>query len=352
MSDRPLLDLDFVELRQELEVRSLPSYRAQQIWEAAYKQLYESYDIMTTLPKSERDRLSTELPLSVPTVVSIRRSPDRQTRKCLLRLCDGLTVESVEMEYADRATVCVSTQVGCPVGCAFCATGSGGFQRNLSAGEIIGQVLHAARAFRKRGKSLTNIVYMGMGEPLLNADATLKSIAILNDARGLALGARSFTVSTVGIVPGIERLSQTGMQTNLAVSLHAADDALRQRLIPINHTYSVAEILAACRRYVARTNRRVTFEVTLIRDVNDSAEDARLLGRRLSGILCHVNLIPFNPFPGCPWHPSPQERVSDYERILAEGGLAVSIRRSRGVEIEAGCGQLRRRHAQPRKRSR
>lgn len=245
------------------------------------------------------------------------------------------------MEYSERATVCVSTQAGCSVGCSLCATGTGGFRRDLATGEIIAQVLGAARAFRTRGRSLTNVVYMGMGEPLLNLDASIRSLQILNDSRGLGLGARSFTVSTVGIVPGIDRLSEIGLQVNLAVSLHAADDALRTHLVPINRTYPIDSLLAACRRYIARTRRRITFEITLIDGVNDRPDDARAVSRRLSGLLCHVNLIPFNPFPGCPWTSSPSEAVDQYERILAAAGLPVSIRHSRGVEIQAGCGQLR-----------
>jgi len=343
MHSAHLLDLDFDALTDILKERGLAAYRAQQIWKAVLGELVSTYGDITTLPKSLRDFLALDLPLDTPEIVSTQRSTDQRTQKMLLRLDDGETVETVAMIYDDRATVCISTQVGCSVGCALCATGAGGFRRDLYAGEIIAQVLAAARAFRADGRTLTNVVYMGMGEPLLNPEASIQSLRVLNDPRGLGLGARSFTVSTVGIVPGIDRLSEVGIQFNLAVSLHAADDELRSRLVPINRTYPIDALLAACRRYIARTHRRITFEITLIDGVNDRPGDAKAVSRRLSGMLCHVNLIPFNPFPGCPWTASPRERVEQYESIIAQSGLPVSIRYSRGVEIQAGCGQLHRR---------
>jgi 23S rRNA (adenine2503-C2)-methyltransferase len=225
--------------------------------------------------------------------------------------------------------------------CRICATGRGGFIRDLSAGEIVGQVLHAARDFQREGQQLTNVVYMGMGEPFANYDATLSSIRILNHRRGFNLGARSFTISTVGIVPGIARFAGEGLQVNLAISLHAANDDLRDRLLPINRTYPLDPLLRACRDYVERTNRRITFEVALIDGINDSPTHAIELADLLRGLLCHVNLIPFNPVSGLAWKRSPDERVGQFSKVLEKRGIPVTIRISRGVEIQAGCGQLR-----------
>jgi 23S rRNA (adenine2503-C2)-methyltransferase len=227
------------------------------------------------------------------------------------------------------------------MGCAICATGRGGFVRNLSPGEIVGQVLHVAANVRTEGERLSHVVYMGMGEPFANYDASLGSIRILNDPRGLGLGARSFTVSTVGIVPGIERFADEGLQVNLAVSLHAADDDLRARLLPVDETYPIDRLLAACRTYVEKTRRRITFEIALIDGVNDAPSQAEQLAGRLRGLRCHVNLIPFNPVPRCAWGRSPEEQVSRFASVLEAHGIPVTVRVRRGVEIQAGCGQLR-----------
>ena len=225
--------------------------------------------------------------------------------------------------------------------CKFCATGQSGFTRDLTTGEIVDQVLTSARLLQSESEHLSNIVFMGMGEPLANYEATLESIRILNDARGFELGARSFTVSTVGIVPGIRRLSQESLQVNLAVSLHTADEALRSQLVPINHRYPVAEIVRACRAYVRATHRRVTFEIALIAGVNDSDSHAKQVAEALHGVLCHVNIIPFNPITGSDWSASSSERVQAFAHIIESVGYPVTIRQSRGIDIEAGCGQLR-----------
>jgi 23S rRNA (adenine2503-C2)-methyltransferase len=341
MAEPTLLDLFFDGLRDRLIELGQPAYRVEQIWRAVYRDLAASYGEITTLPASLRDELEKRLPLGRPAVEAERESPDRGTRKTLLRLSDGETIETVAMRYDDRRTVCVSTQVGCAMGCRICATGRGGLTRDLTTGEIVGQVLHVARELQRAGERLTNVVYMGMGEPFANYDATLGSIRRLNDPRGFGLGARSFTVSTVGIVPGIERFTDEGLQANLAVSLHAADDELRTRLLPINRTYPLGPLLRACRRYVERTNRRITFEVALIDGINDAPSHARGLADLLRGLLCHVNLIPFNPVPGTDWKRSPNARVDRFSQVLAERGVPVTVRVRRGVEIQAGCGQLR-----------
>ena len=235
--------------------------------------------------------------------------------------------------------------VGCPVGCAFCATGQDGFVRDLTAGEIVVQALRFARKLADAGARLSNVVYMGMGEPLLNYDATLRSVRILNDPRALGLGMRSFTISTAGVVPGIDRLACEGLEVNLAVSLHTVDDALRRKLIPLARAHPVDDLLAACRRYFRTTHRRVTFEIALLREVNDTEAHARAVAERLHGMACHVNLIPGNACPDEPFRPSERDRVDGYAQVLTGSGIATTVRVARGLSIDAGCGQLRRRRA-------
>lgn len=345
MADASLLDLSFDALGKRLA--DLPPYRAEQLWQAVYRDLVDAYSAVTTLPVSLRSTLALEAPFPILEPLTENRSQDGKTSKTLFRLADAETVESVTMEYADRKTVCVSTQVGCPIGCAFCATGRSGYTRDLATGEIVAQVLHAARRLREGGERLSHVVYMGMGEPFLNYAATLGSIRILNDPRGFSLGARSFTVSTAGVVPGIDRLADEDLQVNLAISLHSAVDRTRAQLVPLNHRYPIASVVAACRRYIERTNRRVTFEVALIAGKNDAIEDAIGVARLLSGMLCHVNLIPCNAIEGSESRRSPHDRVTAFADVLSGAGIPVTVRRSMGADIEAGCGQLRsRRKAQ------
>ena len=341
MTESTLLDLPFDAVQERLIKLGQPSYRTVQIWQSVYRDPVASYEEMTTLPIKLRAELAAQLPFGRLAPEAMRESPDRRTRKTLLRLDDGEAIETVSMRYDDRQTVCISTQVGCAMDCRICATARGGFTRNLSGGEIVGQVLNAARGFRHEGRRLTNVVYMGTGEPFANCDATFSSIRILNDPRGFNLGARSFTVSTVGIVPGIERFADEGLQANLAVSLHAANDDLRARLLPINRIHPIGPLLRACREYVARTHRRITFEVALIDGINDSPAHAVELADLLRGLLCHVNLIPFNPISGLTWRRSSDERVNRFSNVLEKRSVPVTIRISRGAEIQAGCGQLR-----------
>jgi 23S rRNA (adenine2503-C2)-methyltransferase len=238
--------------------------------------------------------------------------------------------------------VCVSCQIGCAIGCSFCATGLSGLIRNLSAGEMVSQVVHAARLARERERRISNIVVMGMGEPFHNYDAVMRFVAIVNDRQGLGIGARHITLSTAGVVPFIDRLAEEPYQVKLAVSLHAPNDALRSQLVPINRRWPIDELLAACRRYVARTGRRVTFEYVLIEDVNDDERTAAELARRLRGLLCHVNLIPYNPTPAAPLFRRPgPERIERFRAVLERYGIPATVRYSRGVEIAAACGQLR-----------
>lgn len=339
MAEATLLDLHYEELGRRLP--DLPSYRVRQIWYGAYRDLATSYDDITTLPLDLRAELARRLPFPVLDLLEAATSERGDARKVLYRLADGETVESVEMIYPDRVTACVSSQVGCPIGCPFCATGQSGFVRDLAPGEIVAQVLRAAARVREVDRRLSHVVYMGMGEPLLNYDATMKSVRILNDKRGFALGARSFTISTAGIPPAIDRLAEEGLQVNLAISLHAADDPTRDRLVPVNRRYPVATVLAAARRYAARTHRRVTFEFALIDGANDSDRHADTAARLLSGILCHVNLIPYNDTPNATAKPSSPDRIQGFAERLEHHGIVVTIRRSMGTDIDAGCGQLR-----------
>jgi 23S rRNA (adenine2503-C2)-methyltransferase len=336
-----LLDLTHSQLQELFLSWDEPAYRADQLYKWLYDSLAADFTLMYNLPQGIRERLDRIADIRKLTSLEEMVSPDRLTRKVLFALPDGETIESVFMLYDERSTVCSSTQVGCALGCAFCATGQSGFTRNLTAGEIVEQVLHFARALKEEGQRITNVVFMGMGEPLRNYEATWQAIETLHDPRGYNLGARRMTVSTVGIVPGIERLSRERLQIGLAVSLHAPEDDLRNTLVPINRRYPLKELMAACQDYVKLTGRRVTFEYALAQGVNDSRQQAVQLARLLDGLLCHVNLIPVNPIPHSPWQASSKERVQVFHGELSSRGVNSTVRLRRGIEIEAGCGQLR-----------
>lgn len=346
--DRPvsLYDLTLAELSERLAALGQPAYRARQIFDWVYKQLVADYGAMTNLPRALRQELAPALPVATMTPVRTLTADDGETIKTLYRTQDGQFVESVLMLYPDRATVCVSCQVGCAVGCAFCATGLGGLTRNLTAGEMVQQAVDAAREARRRGRSLTNLVMMGMGEPFHNYEATMKMVAILHEPQGFNFGARRMTISTSGIVPFIDRLADEPYQVNLAVSLHAPNDDLRSRLVPINRRYPIADLLAACRRYIAKTGRRISFEYALMKGINDSDEIARQLGGLLRGMLCHVNLIPLNPVDVLPYERPDPEGIERFASIVRAAGIPTTVRYSRGVDIAAACGQLRAQHQQ------
>jgi len=316
-----------------------PEYRGRQIAHWLYAHGVETVDAMTDLPQTFRARLRTGTRIGTSALRRMQEAPDRAAAKFLVALEDGQTVECVLMRFDDgRRSACVSTQVGCAMGCAFCATGLGGFSRNLSAGEILGQVL----VIRARADArLSNVVFMGMGEPLANYDATVRAARIMAASYGLGIGIRHLTISTVGLVPQIRRLAQERLALTLAVSLHAPTDALRERLVPVNHRYPLADLMAACREYVAKTGRRMTFEYVLIAGTNDGDSEARALGRLVRDLRCHVNLIPLNPVPGIPFERPPAARVREFARLIREAGIPVTVRIERGVEIQAACGQLR-----------
>jgi len=357
-----LLDLTHAQLRELLTSWGEPPFRADQVWGWLYRSLVSDSNKMRNLPKELRARLGEAAYLQTLTPLAESVSADGLTRKVLFALRDGGTIESVFMRYERRRTVCISTQVGCPIGCPFCATGQSGFTRNLTVGEIVEQVLYFARQLiGDKGSSLTpyplspvpyplsltNVVLMGMGEPLLNYEATWQAIETLNDAKGFGLGARRFTLSTVGLVPGIQRLSQEKLQVGLAVSLHAPTDRLRDKLVPLNRRYPLRRLMAACWDYGQNTGRRITFEYALMEGINDSLEQAQRLGRLLQGSLlkvgcsCHVNLIPLNPTIGSPYQPSSRKMALAFQRELERQRIPTTMRVGRGIDIQAGCGQLR-----------
>lgn len=341
-----LYDLSLGQLTNLINNQGYPSFRAIQIWQWLYQHYVNDFDKMTSLPLSLRQQLGTTFTLSTPTIVSSQDSLDGQTTKVLFRLQDNQLVETVLMKYKKRRTLCISTQAGCAMGCVFCATGQMGFFRNLSISEIISQVLHFARQLRMDEQHVTNIVIMGMGEPLHNYDNTLAAVDRLTDSDGFNLGARKITISTVGMVPAIRRYAEEQRQTALAISLHAATDEERNKLIPVNKKWPIAELMDACRYYISLTNRRLTFEWALISRENDTLEQAQALGRLLRGMLCHVNLIPLNPTDGYEGNPSGNDRVTAFQDELERYGVSSTVRVRRGIEIQAGCGQLRDRYAQ------
>ena len=323
-----------------------PRYRADQLLKALYREGPDSLDDLRLLPGALRGMLQ-DGGYEVGAAAEVRRvvSEDGNTTKLLLRMAEGTLIESVLMQYPEvdghpRSTVCVSTQAGCAMGCVFCATGQMGFERNLKAEEVIAQVVHIARLLRERGQHVTNVVFMGMGEPLANYAETLRAVRLLTDKRAFGLGQRHITISTVGLIHAIDRLAEEGLQVGLAISLHAPTEELRQQLVPTAGPNSVYDLISAARRYFSKTGRRVTFEYALIDGLNDSPEISRQLGALLRGGGSHVNLIPVNPTAGGFGKPS-RNRVMEFERILRAAGVNCTVRVEKGSEISAACGQLR-----------
>lgn len=333
-------DLNLDSLTERLRTWGEQPYRARQVWHHVYRRLADSVEAMTDLPPQLRDRLTQAFALRALQPMALARSGDGGTEKVVFALRDGTTIESVLMRYERRRTACISTQAGCGMGCIFCATGQMGFQRNLTAGEIVEQVLYFARRLAAESERLTNVVIMGMGEPFHNYESTMEAIDRLNDPEGFRFGARRFTVSTVGLVPMIERFTQENRQVNLAVSLHGATNALRSRLVPINRRYPLEMLFPACRAYVQRTGRRISFEWALIQGINDGVEQAEALAGLAEGLTCHVNLIPLNPTAGYDGRPTARERAATFARVLTDRGIAATVRLRRGIDIQAGCGQL------------
>lgn len=381
-----IFDLTPEKLGALLEEWGEPPYRARQVLHWVYKELVTDFAQMTNLPATLRGKLGEHLRIGSAEVVAQKISADGWTRKVLLKMRDDSTVEAVLMLYHDRATVCVSSQVGCAMGCSFCATGQMGFTRNLTAGEIVEQVMwfnrwlrehphrptpapehgrgarYEGKRIKDKGKSvvseadwhtsdtshsvpeikaITNVVFMGMGEPMVNYSHLWGAIRTLNSPQCVGLGVRRLTVSTVGIVPRIRQFAKEELAVNLAVSLHAPNDALRSEMVPINLRYPVADLMAACREYTEVTHRRITFEYVLISGVNDSLALAAELRDLLKGMLCHLNLIPLNPVPGTGMLATRREQVFAFQKIVEEAGISTTVRIERGVDIAAACGQLK-----------
>ena len=318
-----------------------PVFRLKQVKKAIFFDLIENWDEATTLPQNLRQQLSKNCPLQELKAEKILTSKDGETLKVLFRLKDGLKVESVLMRHIDgRRTVCVSSQVGCSIGCKFCATGQQGFKRNLSSSEIIDQVLFFARLLKKSKEKVTNVVFMGMGEPFLNYDNVLEAIKILNDKEGFNLGSRHISISTVGITEGIEKLAKEKLQVNLAISFHAPNNELRTKLIPINKKYPIEKVLSAVDNYIKKTKRRVMFEYLMIDGVNNSLKQAEELAELLKKPLYFINLISFNTIGHSDFKPSPGWKIKKFKEILEKAGLSVTQRYRFGREIKAACGQL------------
>jgi 23S rRNA (adenine2503-C2)-methyltransferase len=342
MNETPVLiyDLDLPAISEILSSWGEPAFRARQVWQGLYQQLWASASEFTNLPVELRQKLAQHFNFSALTPAMVLQSSDKETTKTLFTLSDKNAIEAVLMLYDERRTLCISSQAGCAMGCVFCATGQMGFRRHLTSGEIVEQVLHYARLLKSRGERVTNIVIMGMGEPFHNYANTIAAIDRLNHPDGMNLGERRFTISTVGIAPAIRKFASEKRQINLAISLHAPNDENRSALMPVNRKSPLGELLDACRDYIAQTNRRLTFEWALIQDENDSVETARELARLLKGMLCHVNVIPLNPTRKFAGHATTHQRAEAFRAELEKAGIPCTIRIRRGIDIHAGCGQL------------
>ncbi|MGA2502977.1 MAG: 23S rRNA (adenine(2503)-C(2))-methyltransferase RlmN [Anaerolineales bacterium] len=355
MSKSLIYDYSMPDLATLLAEWGQPDYRTRQIWQGLYCNFWNIANEFSMLPLALRKKLEDFFDFSalVPNITLV--SSDGETIKTQFKLLDGKAIETVLMKYDPRAgirqgqriltvqgrrTICISTQAGCAMGCVFCATGQMGFKRHLSTGEIIAQVMYYAHLLHEQGEVVTNVVVMGMGEPFHNYDHTMAAIDRLNDPDGYNFGARRFTISTVGLIPAIQRFTAEKRQVNLAISLHAATDEMRASMLPVDKRYPIDELLECCRDYVAATGRRITFEWALINGINDTPEQAHLLATKLKGLICHVNAIPLNPTEGYSGKMTTRQRASKFKEILTNSGIPCTIRLRRGIDISAGCGQL------------
>jgi 23S rRNA (adenine2503-C2)-methyltransferase len=340
MHRRELIGLTQTELEKILAGLRVPRYRGKQLYRALYRERQWDLSRITAFPLSLRNRLEQQFQAGLPEVERIFQSADG-TARYLLRLGDSKQVEAVFMPEERRKTICVSTQVGCPVDCQFCLTGVMGFTRNLTSGEIVGQVLRVSAEKGIAPEERVNLVFMGMGEPLLNYDNVLQAVRLLADPEGPGISPLRMTLSTAGVVPGIERLGKEGVRPKLAVSLNAPTDELRDRIMPLNRKWPLAELLRACREFPLRAREKLTFEYVLLEGVNDSLEDAKRVARLIRGIRCKVNLIGLNPGSELPFRTPPEERVLAFQQVLKSSGITAFIRKPRGRDIFAACGQLK-----------
>ena len=336
--NRPtLVGMDLKELQTLATDAGFPAFRGKQLHHWLYKKSAISFDEMKNLPAGFREWLGENCDLGHDSIASIRKSSDG-SKKILYELADGKIVESVLMPERDWFTMCISSQVGCAVGCTFCMTGFGGFQRQMNRAEILSQVLLARKLVH--GEYPRNLVFMGMGEPMLNLDEVIPALNVLTEPDGIGMSPRRITVSTAGLLPGIERLGEADLGVNIAISLNAADDHTRNQIMPINKRYPIASLLDACQRFPLQARRRITFEYVLLKDVNDSAEDAWRLSKILRGLPCKINLIPWNPDPHLPFQRPDEADVRRFQDTLLSEGHAVSVRYSKGLDVGAACGQL------------
>lgn len=329
------------DLIKKLKENGIPGFRASQIIHAACQEGIKSYSAMSTLPKSIKEILEKEVPFTSIEPVRVMTSRDGCTQKVLFHLKDGLKIEAVLMKFKDgRHSVCVSSQAGCQLGCKFCATGTMKFGRDLKDEEISDQILYFAQQLHEEKKHVTNIVFMGMGEPFMNYDNVMKAVRTMNDPKGLNIGARHITLSTSGICEGIEKLTDEPLQVNLAISLHAPNQELRQKIMPIARKYSLEQLMDAIKKYLDKTNRRISYEYVMLKGINDSPKEAKELAKLIKGQLCHVNLIPYNATDIKGIEGSMRSNIEEFCDILLAAGIAATIRVTMGQDIAAACGQL------------
>ena len=335
----PILSLSATELERWLAEHGAPAYRGSQIWSRLVRGA-ATFEGMRDLPKALRAELEKDFRATSLRSIAVSQADDGLTTKTLFELDGGHSVEAVVMRYADRSTLCISSQAGCPIGCPFCATGKFPFGRNLKAHEIVEQAVDAARVLAAEGRRLSHVVFMGMGEPMANYNAVVEAVRRLADPELLGISPRRIVVSTSGLLPRIEQLAKEGLPVTLAISLHAARDELRDVLVPINKKYPVRELIATAQAYAVKTGRRVSYEWVLLAGVNDTPRDARELGALLKSKLAHVNLIPFNPVDGTPYHAPGRASIRAFQKMLEAERLNVTVRDTRGREADAACGQL------------
>lgn len=333
-----ILDLNLEELKQWMKNSGESQFRAKQVWDWIYKDVW-SFDSMNNIPQSTKEKLKNSFFVGIPELIEEYTSKQSHTRKYLFALHDGNLIECVVMKYKHGNSICISTQVGCRMGCKFCASTIGGMIRNLTTGELLAQIMKAQQLINER---ISNVVLMGSGEPFDNFENVLKFLNIVNSEEGLNIGQRHITISTCGIVPKIKEFADINLQTTLAISLHAPSDEIRLKSMPIANKYSIAEVIDACKYYINKTNRRITFEYALVKGLNDSRLDAEKLSLLLKGMLCHVNLIPVNEIEENELKRSSNDTVNEFMKVLEANNILATIRREMGLDINAACGQLRR----------
>ncbi|MBU3110720.1 23S rRNA (adenine(2503)-C(2))-methyltransferase RlmN [Clostridium lacusfryxellense] len=333
-----ILDLNLLELKKWMKINGESEFRAKQVFDWIYKDVWDFED-MNNIPKGVKEKLQSDFHIGIPKLVEEYSSKLNDTKKYLFALEDGNLIECVIMKYKHGNSICISTQVGCRMGCKFCASTIGGMIRNLSPGEMLAQIMKSQHLI---GERISNVVLMGSGEPFDNFDNVMKFLEIVTSGNGLNIGQRHITISTCGIVPKIKEFADINLQITLAISLHAATDEIRMKSMPIANKYSIAEIIDVSKYYINKTNRRLTFEYALVKDLNDSRLDAENLSNLLSGMLCHVNLIPINEIKENELKTSSKDNVAEFKKVLENNNVQVTIRREMGLDINAACGQLRR----------